>query len=190
MDSGAAVSLVNEHALTADNHIIVGRRTKIYKGAGNEILPLGDNLVDIKVKIPDVGFLTIKNAVVCKGQRHNSKILMGTPDIQRLGLILNYNNNTIQITKGSLKNKSFKMPTIRSLLKEDRAFEIIDAYRSSNELSESIQSMFETLICTVSDDEPVIEKSAVKNKTDLLKANPDKNEPILNNSYLSWRHIK
>ena len=119
VDSGASVSLVNENALTADNHVKSGVRTKSYRGAGNEVLPLGDHLVNIRVQIPNVGPIEIKNAVVCKGTRPNDKILMGTPDIQRLGLILNYQNNTIKITRGALKNKIIKMPTIRSLLQED-----------------------------------------------------------------------
>ena len=108
VDSGAAVSLVNEHALTPDNHTVAGKRTKHYKGAGDEPLPLGDYLVNIKVDILNVGQLEIREAVVCKGKKANAKILMGTPDIRRLGLILNYSDNTIKITRGALKNNIFK----------------------------------------------------------------------------------
>ena len=170
------MSLVNEHALTADNHKISGKRTKSYRGAGNETLPLGDDLVNIRVYIPNVGNIEILNAVVCKGQRSNSKILMGTPDIQRLGLILNYSNNTIRITRGPLRNKILKMPTIRSLLQEDSAFQIVDTKRDKNIVSESIQTMFETLICMISDTNDF--KTDVQNVKNLTAVNKSKIETI------------
>ena len=166
VDSGASVSLINENALTAANHVKAGLRTRSYKGAGDETLPLGDYLVNVTVEIPNMGKICIKNAVVCKGRRANAKILMGTPDIQRLGLILNYQNNTIKITRGPLRNKMIKMPTIRSLLQEDNAFEIVDNNRSYTKLSESIQSMFETLICMVSDENPVNQIENFNNLSD------------------------
>ena len=96
VNSGASVSLLNENALTGQNHVKAGLRTKSYKGAGDETLPLGDYLVNLTVDIPNIGKISIQNAVVCKGRRANAKILMGTPDIQRLGLILNYQSNTMR----------------------------------------------------------------------------------------------
>ena len=181
VDSGAAVSLVNENALTPDNHTVAGKRTKRYKGAGDEPLPLGDYLVNVKVDILNVGQIEIKNAVVCKGKQSNAKILMGTPDIQRLGLILNYNTNTIQITRGTLKNKILRMPTIRSLMADDKAFEIIEQNRTQSHFSESIQTMFESLICMVLETD--IKNDCVSN-TQHLKSAADKKNPLLSKEIL------
>ena len=69
VDTGAAVSMVNSSALTSDNHVIVGKRTKIYNGAGGSPLPLSDDLVDVKLFIPKCGFMWIKNAIVCLGRK-------------------------------------------------------------------------------------------------------------------------
>ena len=69
VDTGAAVSMVNASSLTPDNHVIVGKRTKVYNGAGGSPLPLSDDLVNIKVFIPRYGYMWIKNAIVKNRKR-------------------------------------------------------------------------------------------------------------------------
>ena len=95
VDTGAAVSMVNAKALTNYNHVVVGKRTKTYSGAGGSPLPLDDNLVDVKIFIPNHGHMVIKNAIVCHGRKSTNSILMGVPDIKRMCMVLNFHNNSI-----------------------------------------------------------------------------------------------
>ena len=74
VDTGAAVSMVNACSLTADNHVVVGKRTKVYNGAGGSPLPLGDDLVNVKVFIPKHGYMWVKNAIVCLGRKSTNSI--------------------------------------------------------------------------------------------------------------------
>ena len=146
VDTGAAVSMVNAKALTKHNHVVVGKRTKTYSGAGGSPLPLDDNLVDIKIFIPNHGHMVIKNAIVCHGKKSTNSILMGVPDIKRMGMVLNFHSNTIQFHKTHLQGVSLKMPTIKSLACQYEIFAEIEKERKENQSDESVLNMFESMI--------------------------------------------
>ena len=74
IDTGAAVSMINECALDRFNFRITGKRTQKYFGAGNEQLPLGDSLVEVKINVVKCGWITLKDVVVCKGKRNVNMI--------------------------------------------------------------------------------------------------------------------
>ena len=67
IDTGAAVSMINDCALDSKHFRIVGKRKQAYFGAGNEKLPLSENLVDVDVKVNGCGWITVKDVVVCQG---------------------------------------------------------------------------------------------------------------------------
>ena len=163
VDTGAAVSMVNAKALTKHNHVIVGKRTKTYSGAGGSPLPLDDNLVDIKIFIPNHGHMVIKNAIVCHGKKSTNSILMGVPDIKRMGMVLNFHTNSIQFHKTHLQGVSLKMPTIKSLACQYEIFAEIEKERKENQSDESVLNMFESMINMLNTDNK--NELTVKNKT-------------------------
>ena len=149
IDTGAASSLVNQHALTKGNYRIVGRRTKPYYGAGGAVLPLADYIVDVKLEVENVGVIEIKQAIVCQGNRSNKVVLMGGPDIRRLGLILDYNEGKITFARGRHSGRSVRMPTIRSLANKDVAFTEVEMRNDRPEVTEPVIRMFENMVCTL-----------------------------------------
>ena len=165
IDTGAAVSMINECALDRLNFKITGKRTQKYFGAGNEQLPLGDSLVEVKINVAKCGWITLKDVVVCKGQRKVNMVLMGGPDIYRMGTILNYNLGQVEITKGDKAGTKLKMPTVRHLAAQDVAFADFD-----NENSEHIpcSHMFQNMVSMISS------KATVKDNN--LQNDKDNNE--------------
>ena len=145
IDTGATVSLINQQALTADNHRIVGRRIRKYYGAGGSELPLGDHLVDVRVHVVGCGFMEVKNAIVCKGRKSTNTILLGTPDIRRLGLVLDYSKNKIIFNKSNLQGVEIRMPTIQALASANRIFEEMNLTRNQK-VNEPISAIFENMI--------------------------------------------
>ena len=146
VDTGAAVSMVNACSLTPDNHVIVGKRTKVYNGAGGSPLPLSDDLVDVKVFIPKCGFLWIRKAIVCLGKKSTNSILMGVPDIKRMGMVLDFNNNEIIFNKSNLKDVRLRMPTIKSLAAQYEVFAKLENEKLNTVMNESVLGMFENMI--------------------------------------------
>ena len=151
VDTGATVSLVNKQSLTADNHVKVSRRLRNYYGAGGSQLPLGDYLVDVKVWIEPHGELVIKNAIVCEGKKSVNTILLGTPDIRRLGLVLDYNQNKMLFTRTNLQGVQLRMPTLKSLSATNSVFNNVESNRS-NVVNEPISRIFEQMISMIDAD--------------------------------------
>ena len=145
IDTGATVSLINQQALTADNHRIVGRRTRKYFGAGGSELPLGDYLVDVQVFVVDYGVLEVKNAIVCKGRKSTNTILLGTPDIRRLGLVLDYSQNKIIFNRSNLRGLELRMPTMQALASANRVFEEMNL-KQCQKVNDPISAIFENMI--------------------------------------------
>ena len=186
VDTGAAVSMVNSSALTSDNHVIVGKRTKIYNGAGGSPLPLSDDLVDVKLFIPKCGFMWIKNAIVCLGRKSTNSILMGVPDIKRMGMTLDFDKNEINFQKSHLKGIRLKMPTIKSLASQYEIFTHIESERQQKVANESVFGMFENMVNMVkqgrdlkSETKPEVKsevKSELKNEKskEISPEDPDK----------------
>ena len=130
IDTGAAVSMINECALDRKFYKITGKRKQTYFGAGNEKLPLADSLVEVKINVAKCGWITLKDVVVCRGKKATNMILMGGPDIYRLGTILDYNTGLVKFNKGPQKNKILKMPTVRHLASQDVIFSDLDIVNS------------------------------------------------------------
>ena len=164
IDTGAASSLVNMQALTKDNYRVVGRRTRPYYGAGGSVLPLADFLADVRLEVEGVGVVEIKRAIVCNGNRSNNVVLMGGPDIRRLGLILDYNEGKITFARGRYGGKSVKMPTIRSLANRDVSFAEVESRNDRPEVTEPIVKMFENMICITESQFQEISDSRNENK--------------------------
>ena len=99
IDTGAASSMINEQALTPLNHTIAGRRSQTYYGAGGSELPLGENLVNVRLHIDGIGQMEAKNVIVCKGKRGVSTMLLGGPEIRKNGLVLDYSKGIITFSE-------------------------------------------------------------------------------------------
>ena len=122
IDTGAASSMINEKALTPFNHTIAGKRSQKYWGAGGSELPLGENLVNVRVHIEGVGTIEAKNVIVCKGTKGTNTMLLGGPDIRKYGLVLDYSSGIVTFSFGYLKGKSIRMPTVKSLASQNIVF--------------------------------------------------------------------
>ena len=150
MDTGAASSMINEQALTASNHTIAGKRIQTYYGAGGSELPLGENLVNVRVHINGVGTIEAKNVIVCKGKKGVSTMLLGGPDIRKYGLVLDYSRGIITFSFGNLRGKSIRMPTVKALKANN--IELAEAFGRNDrpEITEPLIKMFESLVCMIS----------------------------------------
>ena len=153
MDTGAASSMINEQALTPDNHTIAGKRSQTYYGAGGSELPLGENLVNVRLHIQNVGTIEAKNVIVCKGNKGVSTMLLGGPDIRKYGLVLDYSRGIITFSFGHLKGRAVRMPTVRALKASN--IQIAEALERTErndrpEITEPLIRMFESLVCMIS----------------------------------------
>ena len=181
IDTGAASSMINEQALTSTNHTIAGKRKQTYWGAGGTELPLGDNLVNVKVHIEGVGVIEAKNVIVCKGNKGTNTMLLGGPDIRKYGLILDYSNGVVTFSFGYLKGKSIRMPTVKSLAAQDIAFAEISKRNDRPEITEPLIKMFEGLVCMISPSSP--EESESKIEEVKPEARVDDPEKILDDHH-------
>ena len=143
IDTGASSSLIHKSALNSHNHQVVGKRTRNYCGAGGNTLQLSDDVVNVKLRIRDCGPIELHNVVVCEGGRNTNTVLIGGPDITRLGLLLDYNDGTILIKRGQLRNRKLKMPTVRHLTAIDSMFD--DSIQIMNDMARIGQN----LICPI-----------------------------------------
>ena len=169
--------MINEQALTPSNHTIAGKRKQTYWGAGGTELPLGDNLVNVKIHIEGVGVIEAKNVIVCKGNKGTNTMLLGGPDIRKYGLILDYSHGIVTFSFGYLKGKSIRMPTVKSLAAQDIAFAEINKRNDRPEITEPLIKMFEGLVCMISPSSP--EKSEEKIEEVKPAKNIDDPEGIL-----------
>ena len=188
IDTGAASSMINEKALTLFNHTIAGKRRQAYYGAGGTELPLGDNLVNVKIHIEGVGTIEAKNVIVCKGQKGTNTMLLGGPDIRKYGLILDYSNGIVTFSFGYLKGKSVRMPTVRALASEDIAFAEIQNRNDRPEITEPLMKMFENLVCMISPSSPK-KPGKVSQTIETTKNRPDDPEGILDDHQVSTDKI-
>ena len=153
IDTGAASSMINEQALTPSNHTIAGKRSQTYYGAGGSELPLGDNLVHVRLHIDGVGEMVAKNVIVCKGNKGVNTMLLGGPDIRKYGLVLDYSKGIITFSFGNLKGKRVRMPTVKALKANNvQLAEALDRNDRNDrpEITEPLIRMFESLVCMIS----------------------------------------
>ena len=165
IDTGAAVSLINECALSKHNYRVKTKRDQKYSGVSGAPLDLWDHLVDVDIYIRQLGWLTLENVVVCKGRKGMETVLMGGPDITRHGLILNYNNNSVNFTRSNLAGGILKMPTLKSIK--------INSMSYSSEMN--ISKLFCTLISMINsspeDPEGITDQHKVESDRFSQKAN-------------------
>ena len=110
LDSGASRSMVHIKLLENANFVVSSqKRQNGYVGAGSNKLILASYLVNIKILIPNCGIFEFRNVLVNEGPVINKTMLVGGPDMDRMGVILDYNSQTISFGKGTLKGKSLKM---------------------------------------------------------------------------------
>ena len=112
IDTGAARSLIHVSQLKIAEYTIAGPVVKRYVTASGDQLKLGKSLVNVKIVLPNQKTYWIQQVLVCLSNKPSKTILIGSPDIIRLGLVLDYNSFSIKITKGALRNTSFKMSTV------------------------------------------------------------------------------
>ena len=110
LDSGASRSMVHVKLLEKANFVVSSqKRQNGYVGAGSNKLILASYLVNIKILIPNCGVFEFRNVLVNEGPIVNKTMLVGGPDMDRMGVILDYNSQTISFGKGELKGRSLKM---------------------------------------------------------------------------------
>ena len=110
LDSGASRSMIHVKLLKYANFVVSPqKRRNGYVGAGSNKLILAPYLVSIKILIPNCGIFEFRDVLVNEGPVVNKTMLVGGPDMDRMGVILDYNSQTISFGKGSLKGKSLKM---------------------------------------------------------------------------------
>ena len=110
LDSGASRSMIHIKLLESTKYTISqNKRQNGYVGAGNNKLILAPYLVCIKIMIPNCGLFEFRDVLVNQGPIVNTTMLVGGPDMDRMGVILDYNSKTISFGKGTLKGKSLRM---------------------------------------------------------------------------------
>ena len=110
LDSGASRSMIHVKMLEKAQFVVSpNNRRNGYVGAGSNKLILAPYLVCIRILIPNCGVFEFRDVLVNKGPVVNRTMLVGGPDMDRMGVILDYNSKTISFGKGTLKGKSLKM---------------------------------------------------------------------------------
>ena len=80
-----------------------------YFGAGNKQIKTANRYINIRVHIDNVGEAVFKNVIVSQEPKESNVMLIGTPDIVRMGLNLDYKAQMIKFQSGKLAGKMVKM---------------------------------------------------------------------------------
>ena len=83
--------------------------THRYFGAGNKQIRTASHYINIRILIEGIGEAVFKNVIVSEEVKQSNVMLVGTPDIVRMGLNLDYKNQLITFQSGKLAGKTVKM---------------------------------------------------------------------------------
>ena len=93
LDSGASRSMIHVKMLEKAKFVVSpNNRKNGYVGAGSNKLILAPYLVCIKILIPNCGVFEFRDVLVNEGPIVNRTMLVGGPDMDRMGVILDYNS--------------------------------------------------------------------------------------------------
>ena len=145
IDTGAARSMIHVSMLKHTQYRIAGPIDKRYVSASGEPIRLYQKLIDICIPIPKVGPYWFRKVLVSLSRKQTTTFLIGTPDILRMGLILNYNDFTFSITKGIYKGQTFDME-----IKKGQQIKNI-AELDSDLKNQQVEDLFDSWVLSVSE---------------------------------------
>ena len=151
IDTGAARSMIHVSMLKNAKYKIAGPIDKNYVSASGDTLRLYKSLIDICIPLPQTGPYWFRKVLVSLSRTPTNTFLIGTPDIIRMGLILNYNNFTFSINKGLYKGHHFRMET-------NNGSRVKNVAELDSELkNQQVEDLFDSWIQSVSETETDLE---------------------------------
>ena len=111
LDSGATYSMVHISKLKYCQFWKVGKRKMSVKGAGGQIIPCADFMIDIAMKIENLGIFILKNVLVSTSKANDmkDKVLLGVSDMNRLKIIMDFDRKRVKFGVGPNHEKWVNM---------------------------------------------------------------------------------
>ena len=137
IDTGAARSMIHKNMLRTAKYKISRPIDKIYCGAGGNTLNVSPHLVDVEVNIDGLGPFVFKDVIVSLSPKETDTMLLGSPDIVRMGIVLDYDQFKITLKKGKYKTAIFDMTNFKG----QKVAEIAD-FESANQ-DQAVHDLFD-----------------------------------------------
>ena len=145
--------MIHESMLKQANYELAETCKHKYFGAGNKQIKTANRYVNIRVLIDNVGEAVFKNVIVSQEPKKTNIMLVGTPDIVRMGLSLDYKDQIIRFQSGKLAGKSAKMKNynkskdINNILIKQAVIDLFDDHVLSVDCEENDDSYSTSAIC-------------------------------------------
>ena len=142
--------------LRTANYVISRPVDKTYCGAGGNTLNVSPHLVNVEVKIDGLGPFVFKDVIVSLSPKETNTMLLGSPDIVRMGLVLDYAHFKITFQKGRYKNATYDMTNFKG----QKVAEIADFESASQ--NQAVNDLFDDWFTIFTVNEECPQSSKVK----------------------------